>query len=119
MTRPTSVSVIGWLFVGFGALTAMGGLFGLAISFVMPFPPPGELAAARDNMPAPFGLMTYMFDYFWVMALGQLIVAGLMIAAGAAFLKLRSWGRTVLEAITWAGLAYLLAFGTFWVWAVS
>lgn len=115
--RPTAITVIGWLYVGFGLLMALGGAFGLVMSFAMPTPHTD--LSTQPDMPAPFKLMSHLFDYFWVAAGVQLLVAVLMIVAGAAFLKLKPWSRPVLEGVAWAGLLYDIGFGVFWIWGVS
>jgi hypothetical protein len=114
--RPTSVTVIGWLFVGFGALALLGGIFGTIMSFLIPFP--DEPAAKMIDAPPPFRLMSRLFDYFGFLAAAQVAVAIIMICSGVAFLRLQSWARTAIEAVTWLGLTYNLAFGAFWIWAV-
>lgn len=115
--RPTAVTVIGWLYVAFGVLAALAGLFGTAMSLLIPVdrtPSP-----SRFDAPAPFGLLSVVFDHIWALTALQLLLGVFMAVAGAAFLKLRSWARPAVEAIAWAGLLYDLAFGAFWLWGVS
>lgn len=114
--RPTSVTVIGWLFVGFGALALLGGLFGTIMSLLIPLP--DEPAAKMIDAPPPLRLMWHLFNYFAFLAAAQIVVAIIMICSGVAFLRLQSWARTAIEAITWLGLAYNIVFGAFWIWAV-
>jgi len=115
--RPTSITVIGWLFIGFGVLAMLGGVFGAIMSFLIPFP--DEPAAKMVDAPLPFRLMSRLFDYFALLAGIQIVVATAMIWSGAAFLRLRPWARTVIEGLTWIALVYDLAFGAFWIWAVA
>ena len=117
MARPTSVTVIAWVYIIFGALMTLSGVFNLLMSFVMPIPPP--TAAQVSQMPPPFALMTRLFDFFPLIAALQVVVGTVMIAAGAAFLRLRSWARAVIEVIAWLGLAYTVTFGVFWIWSLS
>lgn len=116
MQRPTSMTVIGWLAVGFGILAVLSGVLGLTISLLVPElnqgPPPSD-------MPAPFRLMSRLFNFFWVLAAIQVFGAALMIAAGAGLLRLKAWARTTIEVFAWLGLAYNLGFGVFWVWSLS
>lgn len=112
-----SVTVIGWLFVGFGALALLGGVFGAIVSLSFPFP--DEPAAKMADAPLPFQVMSRLFGYFWLLAAVQIVVAIAMIWSGAAFLRLRPWGRTVIEGITRMALVYNLAFGAFWIWLVA
>jgi len=114
--RPTSVTVIGWLFIIVGSLAALGGVFGLAMSLAFPMPAP-DLSAVSQT-PAPSRLMAGLFDHFMALAIGQLVVAAIMVASGRAFLRLRPWARPVFEVLSWLGLVYTLGFGAFWVWGV-
>lgn len=116
MQRPTSVTVIGWLYVVFGIFMLFGGAFGLAISSVIDT---AEIAKASQEMPPAFRTMTRVFFYFDLLAAVQLVVAIVVIISGAAFLKLRPWSRPVLEIFAWLALAYLIGFGAFWIWSVT
>jgi len=118
MQRPTSVSVIGWLAVIFGGMAVLSAVMILTVSLLVP-----EMRDATppesSDMPAPFRLMSYVFRYFWVLAVIQLGAATLLISAGVALLKLRAWARTTIEIYACFGLAYNLAFGTFWLWSIA
>lgn len=117
MQRPTSVTVIGWLSIGLGIITAFSGLFALIVFSTMP--PQTPQGPLPSNFPPPFALMFKLFDYFPFFAGGQLAVAAAMIIGGAAFLKCKAWARTLLEVLAWLGLAYLVAFGAFWLYGVA
>ena len=56
------------------------------------------------------------FEYFHLLALVQLVISALLIAASGALLKCRAWGRTVVEVLNWALLLYALSFGTYWIY---
>ena len=113
--RPTSVSVIAWVYIGFGILGLLGGILGTAASLLMTstFESAQRPEVSPDD-PILFRLMSSMFHYFWLFGVLQLIVAVLMIWSGVAFLRLRAWARTVVETLAWLGLAYNLGFGFLW-----
>lgn len=112
-----AVTVLGWLFIGFGAFAVVGGFFGMLMSWVMPFPP-ADLMSEMADAPRPFQLMFGVLRYFGVIAAAQLVVGAVMIWSGVAFLRLRPWARAVLEGIMWLAVLYTVAFGGFWVWMV-
>lgn len=115
--RPTAITVIGWLFIGCGALAILSGAFAVVISIVAP--PPAEPPAKTADAPLPFQIVGRIFDYMGLLGAVQIVIAALMIWSGAAFLRLRAWARTVIEAITWLGLLYTLSFGAMWIYLVS
>lgn len=115
--RPATVTVIAWLFIGFGALALVGGLFGLVTLLAAPMPT--GMAEMLANAPRPFLIVARVVDNFWALALGQVVVGAAMVGGGIGFLRLEPWARTLLEVLTWIGLAYNLALGAFWMWAAS
>ena len=113
--RPTSVTVIGWLYIGFGILGLLSGVLFTAMSFLMRSTMTGaQMPPPSPDEPAFFRLMTSMFDWFWLFGVAQVVVMSLMIWSGAAFLRLRAWARTVVEIIAWLGLTYNVGFGVLW-----
>ena len=117
MQRPTSVTVIGWVFIGVGILSTLAGGFGLIVSLLVPFRPPAtELTV--DASPT-FRVMEFVLRFYSAIAVVQLCVAVLTIVAGAAFLRLKTWARTALEVLTWLGLMYSVCFGVFWLWSLA
>jgi len=117
-SRPTAVTVIGWLFVGGGVLTALGGVMGTVMSLLVP-PAPRSAATTHLGQQAPFQILAYVTEHMLVFVGAQLLFGAVVAVCGFAMLRLRAWSRSVAEAITWLALAYILAFGTFWVWSVA
>src|SRR5689334_5381064 len=116
MQRPTAITVIGWVYVGFGILMIFSGaLFSLV---AVQIAPASHAMAADPHELVPFRLMDQFFRYSPLLVFAQFIVATLLIVSGAALLRRRSWARPLVEALAWLGLAYVLAFGTFWLWSV-
>lgn len=116
MSRPSSVTIIGWLAIVFGILMIFSGTFGLLVFSLTPVRPSDQPVG---GVPEPFVLMAKIFDYFGVLAAVQIAVATIMIASGAAFLRLRSWARTALEVLSWLALCFLVSFGGWWLYAAT
>lgn len=119
MTRPTSVTVISWVWIVMGILMTLGGAMGF-FSFAMmqemsggnPFPPD----QLPPDFPAEFRPMMLIFRNFQFVAAFQVVVAIFAIVSGIYFLKLRQWARTALEVLTWLALTYIVVFGSYWVY---
>ena len=116
--RPTSMTVIGWLFIVgsvFAALAAVAALlaFNMAQQQMrateMPEPPP--------DAPLVFHLMAAIMPFFGLLALVQLAIAAFVLYAASQFLKRRAWARTALESVTW--LAILGMVGTMLLWGYT
>ena len=104
--RPTCVTVIGWAWIiigGFMCLSAILGLFG---SLML-----GQMSKAE---PAPDKAMSALLRFFPFMAIVQIIVAVFSIIAAISFLRLKSWSRNALEALTWLLLLFVVGFMVFW-----
>ena len=112
LARPTGVSVISWVWIVLGGFMGFSAIMALLASSFMPQVP--SSAEFDSQMPASFGLMMSVFRYFDLIALLQLAVAVLAVVAGTQLLKLRSWARTTLEALSWLSLLYVISFGVFW-----
>lgn len=113
--RPTSVTVIGWIFIVVAVLMILGGAMGLvAFSFIHPSGgstvPPMPKDVGRT-----FAVMSIVFQYFGLLASLQIVFAIFILIAGIQFLKLRAWARIALEIVSYLGLIYTVGFGTFWV----
>lgn len=117
--RPTSITVIGWMCVVFGLLGALGGVMTVLTTSVMSFPLAPPSPDELQGIPAPFRVVLQLFDYVRLLAAIQLALAVVLIAAGAAFLRLRAWARAAIEAMAWLAIAYHAAFGVYWAWAMS
>jgi len=98
MARPTSVTVIAWVWIALGILAALGGAFHVSFPAIV-----HEMAAEEvpDNAPR--------FNVVWLaipLGLVEFGVSGLAIVSGAYFLRLRAWARTCLEALSWVALIF-------------
>jgi hypothetical protein len=118
--RPTSMTVIGWLYIVGAGLTALSALMGMAASRIMV--DMGEIPSAADlppDTPALIALTVSLLPFFALLSLAQLGLAGFVLYAAIQFLRRRAWARTALEVMTWLGivgtLMVLVAWGFMWV----
>lgn len=112
--RPSGLTVIAWLWIVSGALMGLGALLGtFAYSIVLD----AELdPALTANAPAGLQLASPALGGFDLLLGAQVVVAVLSLWAGVALLRLRSWARTAIEALSWLGLLYCVGFGIFWIY---
>jgi hypothetical protein len=107
VTRPHSMTIIGWLATGLGCLMILSAaMVFLASRSLLPegiFPPDPSLA-----------IPDWIFRHLNVLAAAQTLIGILAVVAGAALLRLQAWARTVLEIMAWLALAYVLGFAFFW-----
>ena len=105
--RPTCVTVIGWVWIILGAMMCFSAVMGLFASLMM-----NQMAGADPKMQADVPVFVRFIP---LLALAQVCLAILSIAAGVKFLKLHAWARTALEGLTWFFLTFIVGFGIFWV----
>jgi ABC-type methionine transport system permease subunit len=55
-----------------------------------------------------------MFDHFGAFALVQVVLAVGVIFSAVMFLRLKSWARASLEAMSWLILLFGVVFGVYW-----
>jgi hypothetical protein len=113
--KPTSVTVIGWIFIVVSGLMLLSGAMGLVSFSLMKKMSGGEFPPMVEGMPGAFKASAFMFKHFGLIAFLQILFAGFSLFAGIQFLRLRSWARTALEVIAWLGLTYIIGFGIFWI----
>ncbi len=115
--RPTSVTVISWVWIVMGILMVLGGLMGFFSFHMMQEMSGGEAFPTElpPDFPPEFKPMMVVFSNFHLLAGLQVVIAVVAIVSGISFLKLRSWARTVLEGLTWLALLYIVVFGVYWV----
>ena len=112
--RPTSITVIGWIFIAGAILMILsGGLGFMAFSFMRQIS--GEMPPISEELPNQFRIMRIIFQNFGIIALLQVAFAIFVLISSIQFLKLRKWARNALEIVSWLGLVYVIGFGIFWV----
>lgn len=124
--KPAAVTIIGMLYILFGALLAFGAALRLALmKNLPPFHPFGALTGPRRQamMDEGGGDILFLFDLIDGVFVHRDVITAAALAVGAAavvgaagFLRLRPWGRWALEALTWLALAGALGMGLFWLW---
>ena len=112
--RPTSVTVIGWIFIAGAILMILSGGMGFA-AFTFMQQMGEEMPPFPEEAPFQFSVMEVIFQHFGLIAIVQVALAVFIIIASIQFLRLRRWARTALEVVAWLGLLYLVSFGIFWV----
>lgn len=103
--RPTSISIIGWLWIILGTWMLFSGMVGfLAFQFQ------SKAEGYQRVLQGP-GMAAMMFRHFTAIASVQACVAIVGIVAGIQFLRLRAWARTVIEIMSWLGLIFVMGLG--------
>jgi len=113
--KPLAVTIIGWLFVGVGALSILGGLMMLWMWQTVLAPLWKEMPTIPPDLPAWAKLAPLYFRYFIVVPLAVMAVSVFVLIAAVEFLKLRAWARTALEAVSWLHVAYVIGSGILWL----
>lgn len=109
-TVPSGLKLTAWLWIASGILMAFSGAMAALVYVLM-----GQLPPPNDGMPGGVRALITLFRHFDALIVLQLAVAFLAIWSGMALLQLKGWARTVLESLSWLGLAYLLGFCIFWI----
>jgi hypothetical protein len=102
--RPTSVTVIGWVWLILGGYMCVGSALVLLMWLMGQTQADGERTVFLLERLEPLIICT------------QLVFGAAGFFAGLKFLDLKSWARTVLEVLTWILLVYTVGFGCFWVY---
>lgn len=106
--KPTSVTVIGWIFIAITILMVLTGAMGFMAFRLLQ---QKEVLMTKDT-PILFKLI---FQYSYILAFLQIIFAIFVMIASIQFLKLRPWARTALEIISWLSLVYVIIVSIFCV----
>jgi hypothetical protein len=112
--RPAAVTVIGWVWIVYGVVKLLGGLWGL---FVWRFGGVREFFAG-PGIPAVLpASLAKAFGGFGVAVTVQIVYAFGVLVAASALLRRRPWARVVIEVLCWIGLCYVTIFAAGWIWA--
>lgn len=112
--RPTSVTVIGWMFIASTILMILSGGMGFA-AFTFMKQTAGGVPPLSEDIPGQLRVIEIVFQYFELIAVVQVAFAIFILIASIQFLRLRRWARTALEVVSWLGLVYMVGFGIVWV----
>ena len=113
LSRPGTVTVIGWIWICAGAALFMGVAmagFSFLIGSHVDVP-------SNANLPPELGLINVLLGNVAVLMTIQFAIAAAAIWAGIEFLRLKRWARAVLEILSWATLMWATGFGIYWVYA--
>ncbi len=117
--RPTSATIIGWLFIGLSVVMVLSGTMAAVVWSHSPADQFSPNTDAFHGEPWAFRMMFKMFDHFQYLIVIQFMLAAAGIAGGFGLLQLRPWGRALTELLTWLGLLYTLGFSLLWLTAVA
>jgi len=107
--RPTSVSVIGWLWIGIAILALLANGGALVFHLIEEQPVSQDMPAADADERGSRQEADLLFRHMPIIASFMVALAVYTVVAASYFLKLRSWARTSLEAVSWVGLVLLVA----------
>src|ERR1035437_9283766 len=99
MNRPKSVTVIAWVWIVLGGLMFVSAAVGLLLAIIL------SLSGGTGTAPPPAHVFLVMHRVLCIVQLGVSVVA---VIAGVHFLRQRAWARTVLEAMTWLMLIWII-----------
>lgn len=123
--RPTGITVIGWIWIILGAVVLFGSLIDILLFGFIPatsgnysFSSSGY-GSDPQTMYNLFQAVFIFFRHWWIFLTLQLVVGGLSLIGGIAFLGLKEWGRILLEILSWFYLIYNIAAGALWVYMTS
>lgn len=112
--RQLSPTLIAWLFICFNALVFFGCIAN-AVSWLSGVPTTSPELHDFSRAPAVIRVLSHIADSRGLLALLEAPFAAAGIVGGIGLLNLRSWGRTLVECLTWLGLASLVISGTLWL----
>jgi hypothetical protein len=101
LNRPKSVTVIGVVWIVLGCLMFLGAVGGLLVQIIMVLT--GGMAGAT-------GVVRIFVISHRVLCIVQVGVSVVAVIAGIHLLRLKSWARNVLEALTWWVLIFIVCF---------
>ena len=113
--RPTAITLIAWVAIVLGVLMLLSACLGLAAFTIMMDSSGGGLPPLPEGASAPLRFLSRLFRSYDLLAYAQIVLSGIIVASGIAFLRLRQWARSVLEIVCWLGITYVVVFGLFWV----
>ncbi len=113
--RPTSVSVIGWIWLVFAAYLLVRSLFDLVAWRVLAPLRPTLLAAFPAVAPG-LERLSVLFEYISVFHAAKALFAAFTVVAAWRLLTLREWARVAMQVVSSVELVYVLCFAAFWIW---
>ncbi|HPQ42225.1 MAG TPA: hypothetical protein PLV45_17775 [bacterium] len=105
--RPTCVTVIGWVWIVLGGLMVLSGAMAMVIAITV-------LSTAGNESE-----LSPIFHAAPYLCVVQIVAAVLGLVSGIHFLRLKAWSRSVLEALTWLVLIYVIGFMGYIVYDIA
>lgn len=112
--RPTSMTVIGWLFIVGSAFMILSAGMGLVALSMMRETTGGRLPPLPPDAPAMLRVLYGLMPYFWLLARLQIAFALFVLFAALQFLRRRAWARAALESVAWLGVVFTVGFALIW-----
>jgi len=110
---PTSVTLIGLIFIVVAGCMILSGGGSLVFSPVMGEDEENGFLVESDNLPQSSEVLSTTFQYFDLLPVIQILLGIFVLIVAIQFLKLRLWARSTLEVVTWSSLVYKVGYGTF------
>ena len=114
IVRPAGIAAIAWLWIVGGILLLIGAFLTWAVLSLFGSSLPASVSFG--GIPVEIEAMNALQSHGGVLVWTQAGFGALSIYAGAQFLKRRAWARTVIEALTWVSLAYVLVNGVYFLY---
>jgi hypothetical protein len=105
-TRPTSLLVIGWLFVAGSVISILSGLQGL-VTYRTTRAEFDQMLSQGGGLPADMPYLQYglvFMDLLIPLMLLSIAVSGFVLFVAIRFLQCRAWARRTLESLCWMGV---------------
>jgi hypothetical protein len=93
MNRPTSITVIAWIWIALGVLMFFGGVFHVVML--------GVIQASDSLESANAGDAQFLLWLFVPLSVLEFVGSVVAIISGAYLMRLRRWARTCLEIMSW------------------
>lgn len=103
MNRPTSITVIAWIWIALGVLMFLGGVFHVLMLGVIQASDSLESASAGDAQ--------FLLWLFVPLSVLEFVVCAVAIISGAYLMRLRRWARTCLEIMSWIACFFFAGSG--------
>jgi hypothetical protein len=107
MNARQAVTILGWIWIGLGAMAFVSASGGLMMSLLM-----SRLGEPRSKSPL---AVDVLFEHFGAAAGIQIFLSLILVFAGVHFLKRRNWARIVIQAFSMLGILWQCFFGVIWV----
>ncbi len=113
--RPTSVTVIGRVWLVLAVLYLLRSLVNLVSWKLLQMGAPGLLRTIAEQSPYAWFLRP-LFRHLTALMSAEAIVSAVVGFSAYQLLRLRPWARVIMQAVCWFGLAFVASLAAFWAW---